>query len=146
MALQDMPTIAPLLRALRRLLRPTGRFVFAVPHPTFNIPGGSTLGHKEERSGSGSEVYFIELSRYMRVPPTKAVGSWGEPTPHYFFHRPLSTLLGAGFAAGFVLDALEEPTFGPKDRAPRPLGWAHFKDIPPVLLARLRPGGHASTG
>ncbi len=80
MALQDMPTIDPLLRALRRLLRPLGRFVFAVPHPAFNIPGGSTLGHKEDRSGAGTDVYFIELSRYMHVPPTKAVGSWGEPT------------------------------------------------------------------
>jgi hypothetical protein len=59
--------------------------------------------------------------------------------PHPYFHRPLSRLLGAGFAAGFVLDGLEEPAFGPDDRAGRPLGWANFKTVPPVLAARLRP-------
>jgi hypothetical protein len=59
--------------------------------------------------------------------------------PHPYFHRPLSRLLGAGFAAGFVLDGLEEPAFGPDDRAGRPLGWANLKTVPPVLAARLRP-------
>ena len=33
MALMDMPAIDPLLRALRHLLKPEGRFVFSVQHP-----------------------------------------------------------------------------------------------------------------
>lgn len=36
MALMDMPVITPLYRAVRRLLTPTGRFVFATSHPAFN--------------------------------------------------------------------------------------------------------------
>src|SRR5204863_4812420 len=36
MAMMDMPTIDPLLRAIRRLLKPAGRFVFSLSHPCFN--------------------------------------------------------------------------------------------------------------
>jgi hypothetical protein len=37
-----------------------------------------------------------------------------------------------------VLDGLEEPAFGPEQRSSRALSWANFRDIPPVLVARLR--------
>ncbi|HSH76946.1 MAG TPA: class I SAM-dependent methyltransferase [Herpetosiphonaceae bacterium] len=137
MTLHDMPTVEPLLHALRRLLKPGGRFVFSVPHPAFNMPGGSKLGLEEDRA-EGIEAYYVKVSNYLRVPVTKGVGTWGESTPHYFFHRPLSVLLGACFAAGFVLDGLDEPAFSPEDRAPRPLGWPSVKDIPAVLVARAR--------
>lgn len=140
MALQDMPTVDPLLRALVRLLKPSGRFVFAVPHPAFNIPGGSTFALEEhDRAGELVEVHSVRVSDYLRAQPSKGVGMPGEPVAHYYFHRPLGVLLGFCFAAGFVLDGLEEPVFGPEDQAGRPLGWANYKNIPPVLVARLRP-------
>ncbi len=139
MALQDMTVIEPLLHALTRLLKPCGRFVFSAPHPAFNVPAGSRLALEEEdRAGELVEVFYVKVSNYLRVPPTKGAGMPGEPAPHFYFHRPLNVLLGACFAAGFVLDALEEPAFGADDRAGRPLGWANFKDIPPVIVARLR--------
>ena len=51
----------------------------------------------------------------------------------------MSTLLGAYFAAGFVLDSLEEPAFGPGDVGTAPaLSWLTYHDIPPVLVARAR--------
>lgn len=146
MALQDMTMIEPLVHSLPKLLRPGGRFVFSVPHPAFNVPGGSKLALEEEdHAGELVEVYYVKVSNYLRVPPTKGAGMPGEPAPHYYFHRPLSVLLGACFAAGFVLDALEEPAFGPEDRAGRPLGWANYKDIPPVLVARLRRAGPSTS-
>lgn len=142
MALHDIADIGPLLRALPRLLRPGGRFVFSVPHPAFNFPAGSKLALEEEdREGGLVEVRSVKVSNYLRVPPAKGAGMPGEPVPHYYFHRPLHVLLGACFAAGFALDGLEEPAFGPEDQAGRPLGWASFKDIPPILVARLRPAG-----
>jgi 2-polyprenyl-3-methyl-5-hydroxy-6-metoxy-1,4-benzoquinol methylase len=140
MALQDMVAIEPLLRALPRLLAPGGRFVFSLPHPAFNYPGGTRFALEEEdRDGRLVETYYVKVSNYLRVPPVKGAGMPDEPAPHLYFHRPLSALLGACFEAGFVLDALEEPAFGPGDHAGRPLGWANFKDIPPVLAARVRP-------
>ncbi|MEA2511894.1 MAG: hypothetical protein QOJ59_1381, partial [Thermomicrobiales bacterium] len=51
----------------------------------------------------------------------------------------LAELFGACFAAGFVLDGLEEPAFEPGTAdAGRPFSWVNFPEIPPVLAARLR--------
>ncbi len=59
--------------------------------------------------------------------------------PHIYFHRPLQALLGAGFRAGFVLDGLEEPAFGPEHAdAQRLLSWYNFTEIPPALVCRMR--------
>jgi len=74
------------------------------------------------------------------MPPVKGAGAPGEPAPHYYYHRPLSALLGAAFAAGFVLDGLLEPAFRAEDAAQaRPLQWQKLRQIPPVLSGRLRP-------
>ncbi len=137
-ALHDIVDVAPLLRALARLLKPDGRFVFSVPHPAFNFAGGTTVGHEEtESDGRLVDRYYVKVFNYLRVPATKGVGITGEPAPHTQFHRPLSALLGACFEAGFVLDALVEPSYGPEHSSRRPLGWANFRDIPPFLIARL---------
>ncbi|MDP9380107.1 MAG: class I SAM-dependent methyltransferase [Chloroflexota bacterium] len=142
MALHDIADIAPLMRALPRLLKPTGRFVFSVPHPAFNFPLGAKLALEEEDyEGDVVEVRYVKVSNYLCVPPVKGAGMPGEPAPHYYFHRPLHVLLRACFESGFVLDGLEEPAFGQECEAGRPLGWANFKDIPPVFVARLRPAG-----
>jgi 2-polyprenyl-3-methyl-5-hydroxy-6-metoxy-1,4-benzoquinol methylase len=36
MAMMDMSDIAPMLSALRQLLKPSGRFIFSITHPCFN--------------------------------------------------------------------------------------------------------------
>jgi hypothetical protein len=49
--------------------------------------------------------------------------------------------LGEAFAAGLVLDGLEEPAFGKEHANPaRPLIWDNYWQIPPVMAARLRVG------
>jgi hypothetical protein len=53
----------------------------------------------------------LRVRQYRRLTPQKGIGILGQPQPHYYFHRPLRTLLGACFAAGMVLDGLEEPAF-----------------------------------
>ena len=54
--------------------------------------------------------------------------------------RLLQALLRAGFAAGFVVDALEERAFPPDNQPGRnPLGWSgKFSEFPPVLVVRMR--------
>jgi ubiquinone/menaquinone biosynthesis C-methylase UbiE len=138
-ALHDIADITPLLRALARLLKPDGRFVFSLPHPAFNFAGGTTVGREETETPDGiSETYFVKVFNYTRVAPALATGIAGETAPHTQFHRTLSALLGGCFDAGFVLDGLLEPSYGPGHVSKRPLGWANFKDIPPFLIARLR--------
>lgn len=139
MALMDMTAIEPLLRAIPRLLKPGGRFVFAVPHPCFNNNETRMCLEREDRAGELFERHAVQVANYLHQPPTKGVGMPDEPAPHYYFHRPLGELLGACFAAGLVLDGLEEPSFPHDPTKDGTLGWSTLRGIPPVLAARLRP-------
>ena len=140
MALMDMPVIAPLYRAVRRLLRPEGRFVFATSHPAFNSNNPIFFAEMEDRDGQLLTSSGVKIRGYLDIPPTKGVGAKDEPTPHYYYHRPLHELLGTAFEAGLVLDGLEEPGFRPDDtESPRLLSWYAVPQIPPVLAGRFRP-------
>ena len=141
MALFDMAEINPLLRALTRLLRPGGRFVFSVLHPCFNSARITHNAEADYTNGDLSFTYAVKVFGYLtaRVEPAQAI--FGQPKKQLVFHRPLQELLGACFTAGFVLDGLEEPGF-PSDHpaGKNPLSWGkNFSEIPPVLAARLRP-------
>jgi 2-polyprenyl-3-methyl-5-hydroxy-6-metoxy-1,4-benzoquinol methylase len=140
MVLMDIPVIDPLARAAVRLLRPGGRFVFAVQHPAFNSNAVRLCAESETR-GDGIEVtrHAVKLSDYLVVPAGKGPGMPGEPEPHWYFHRPLHELFGAFFRAGFVMDALEEPALTTQDVNPHELSWSNLPGIPPVLVARFVP-------
>ena len=143
MALMDMAIIDPLMRALRRLLKPNGRFVFSVQHPAFNSNAVTLVLEEEDREGALVETYSVKVSSYLHVPPGMGGGMPGEPVPHPYFHRPLSELFGACFRAGFVVDGMEEPSFAKPEGGSRSatigLSWENFAGIPPVLVARARP-------
>jgi 2-polyprenyl-3-methyl-5-hydroxy-6-metoxy-1,4-benzoquinol methylase len=140
MALFDMAEIDPLLSALTRLLRPGGRFVFSVLHPCFNGDRMVQVAEQQDRDGVVNTVYAIKTFGYMTPAVTHGLAMLEQPRPQVTFHRPLQTLLGACFAAGFVLDGLEERAFPPDHPAGKnPLGWSgKFSEIPPVLVARVR--------
>lgn len=140
MALFDMAAIDPLMRALARLLRPGGRFVFSVIHPCFNNPHMVQMAEMDDREGEVVTVYSIKIFGYMTPSATRGAAIAGQPKPQIYFHRPLQVLLGAGFEVGFVLDGLKERSFPPDHPQGRsPLAWGgNFSEIPPVLVARLR--------
>ena len=141
MALMDMSDIEPLMRALARLLRPQGRFVFSVMHPCFNSAHTKHVGELEDQGGQVIITYSIKVSRYMTPTLARGAAIPGQSHPQVYFHRPLETLLGAAFAQGLVLDGLQERAFAP-DHPPgsTALSWGgSFSEIPPVLVARLRP-------
>ncbi len=140
MALFDMAEIDPLMRALRRLLRPGGRFVYSVVHPCFNNPHIIQMAEMEDRGGDVVTIYSIKVSGYMTSTVARGAAIVGQPRPQLYFHRPLQVLLGAGLRVGFVLDALEERSF-PADHphGRSPLAWGgNFSEIPPVLVVRMR--------
>ncbi len=138
MALMDMPVITPLYRAVRRLLKPEGRFVFASSHPAFASNNPIFHIEQEDRGGQLIVTKAFKLVAYLEIPPVKAMGARNEPTPHYYYHRPLSQLLGEAFAAGLVLDALEEPAIEAEPNPARMLSWDSFPQFPPVMAGRLR--------
>jgi hypothetical protein len=63
-----------------------------------------------------------------------------QPIPHPYFHRPLSALLAPAFAAGLVLDAMEERAFPAENIGDDPaLSWdGRFSEIPAAIVGRLR--------
>ncbi len=138
MGLMDIAAIEPLLNALNELLKPGGRFVFSVMHPCFNSSGIHKLIEEEDQEGEIISTYSIKITSYATPSATKGLGVIGQPVPQYYFHRPLSLLFQHCFNAGFVLDGMEEPAFQGEIAANRPTSWANFKDIPPVLVARMR--------
>lgn len=144
MAIMDMASITPLLDGVLRLLRPQGRFVLSILHPCFNTSGTRLIAERDDKDRHVK--YAVQVNRYLSLVPELGVGITGQPSRHYYFHRPLSVLLSACFAAGFVLDAFEEPNPHAVPESAAPLSWDNFTEIPPVLVMRLiaRPRAGAS--
>ncbi len=141
MVLMDMASILPVARMVRRLLKPTGRMVFSVMHPCFNSTEGFTqIFEREDQEGEIIERLSVRVTRYIEPHAHKGQAMSGQPMAQNYFHRPLSTLLGVFFKAGFVVDALKEPVFPVDVPGDDGFGWLMYKDIPPVLSVRLRSG------
>ncbi len=138
-AMMDMATLDPLMSALAQLLKPGARFVFSILHPCFNSGAGmKRVIEEEDREGEIIDVYAVKISNYATPTTYKGLGVIGQPAPQYYFHRPLHVLFNAGFRAGFVIDALEEPVFDQNAKPNGPFSWENYREIPPVLIARLR--------
>jgi SAM-dependent methyltransferase len=138
MALMDLPVIAPLYRAVRRLLKPGGLLVVVTAHPSFNSNNPVFFSELSDEGGVLRRGYGIKLEAYLDVPPVKAVGAPGEPNPHFYYHRPLQTLLGEAFDAGLVMDGLIERGFPAAADENPPLGWSAVPQFPAILGMRLR--------
>jgi 2-polyprenyl-3-methyl-5-hydroxy-6-metoxy-1,4-benzoquinol methylase len=139
MALFDIAEIKSLFNALRELLKPGGRFVFSVIHPCFNNPHMKWVAEQEEMDGKIITSYSVKIHAYLTPTITRGVAIVGQPRPQLYFHRSLQDLLGVGFKAGFILDALQERAFPPDHPVGKnPLSWGgNFSEIPPVLVARM---------
>jgi 2-polyprenyl-3-methyl-5-hydroxy-6-metoxy-1,4-benzoquinol methylase len=138
MALMDIADIETLLSAVSKLLKPGGRFVFSQAHPCFNIRGVKMVAEEEDVEGELRVTYALKVSKYKDVQPGKVLGMVGQPAAQYWFQRTLSDLFNACFRAGFVLDGIEEPSFGDETPMKDLFSWANLKGIPPVLVARMR--------
>jgi 2-polyprenyl-3-methyl-5-hydroxy-6-metoxy-1,4-benzoquinol methylase len=138
MALMDMATMTPLLEALRQLLKPGGRFVFSLGHPCFQSAGATKAIEEAYCEGEILLRYAIKVSSYITPTTYKGMSIVGQPVPTRYFHRPLNVLFKHCFQTGFVLDGLEEPIFDTVSDNKRAFSWSNFKEIPPVLVARMR--------
>lgn len=138
MALMDMASIDPLFRALARLVRPGGRFVFTTMHPCFNSNDPHKLLEEIDRNGELVVTAAMKIEKYITPFHKLGLGIIGQPEAQYYFHRPLNLLLQPAFRAGWLIDGLEEPIFPPEKEGRRPFSWETFKEIPPVLAVRCR--------
>jgi SAM-dependent methyltransferase len=137
MAIMDIPKIEPLAAALRRLLRPGGRFVFSILHPAFNGSGTARVVEEVDDERGVRLLHSVKVSRYIRPRVSRGMALAGQPEAQWYFDRPISALLGTFFERGFVLDGLEEPVFEPS-QVDAGSTVAVFVELPAVLVARLR--------
>src|SRR5260370_281556 len=142
MAIMDMAEIDPLMRGIRQVVKPGGRFVFSLTHPCFNQAGVAHCAEEATVNGEVITTYSTKVTKYLHNSPQKGVAILGQPVPHYYFDRPLHMLFNACFRAGLVLHGLEEPAFNhPHDGSQvghMLIIWVYYNEIPPALVARLR--------
>ncbi|GIW76530.1 MAG: hypothetical protein KatS3mg104_1593 [Phycisphaerae bacterium] len=137
MALMDLPTIEPLFQATRKLLKPTGRFVFSVCHPAFNSPRHIHTAELISDNGKTQQRFGVKTEYYLTEYETLSEGLLHQPEPHPIFHRPISGIFNRAFEAGFVVDGFEEPSF-PYEKSANAFSFAKRPEIPPALVVRLR--------
>jgi 2-polyprenyl-3-methyl-5-hydroxy-6-metoxy-1,4-benzoquinol methylase len=139
MALFDMADIEPLFHALPKLVKPGGRFVFSLTHPSFNNTSSVHVAEEMDVDGQIVSTHSVKISRYMTIHQAHGAALRGQPRPQLYFERPLQYYLNLGFRNGFVLDGFEECAFPAGYPQNNPLSWGgNFSEIPPVLVARLR--------
>ena len=133
MVLMDMSDVGSLFSTLPRLLRPSGCFVLATSHPSFN---SAHALRQPGTDGSGE----LRVMSYRTPSRTLDVAIHGQPAKTACYHRTLAELLRPAFGAGLVLDALEEPSFS--GDAPQRLeshSWGgRYHEFPPLLVGRFR--------
>lgn len=106
MSLQDIEDLGATLAGVVRVLRPTGRLVFSVPHPCIDLPVREWARDREGRKTA------LQLDRYFDAGP--ALFHWNMPRLDYSWHTPCrrrtlgewSTLL---LEAGLRIRRLIEP-------------------------------------
>lgn len=135
----DMPEIATLFTTLARVLKSGGIFVFSLTHPCFHSAMIQRFAEMyEEEAGRFITRTGIKVSSYITPFSKKTEGIVGQPEPHWYFHRPISTLFRLGFDNGFMIDGLEEPNLPTSEPTRAGTSWADMTEIPPVLVVRMR--------
>jgi 2-polyprenyl-3-methyl-5-hydroxy-6-metoxy-1,4-benzoquinol methylase len=138
MAIMDMPEVVPLFALLSKVLTSDGTFVFSIAHPCFHSAEIQRFAELSEvEAGRHATRTGVKVSSYLSSSARKTEGIIGQPEPQWFFHRPLSALLGIGFDAGFVVNGLDEPRLPAK---PEKTGvrWSDMPEIPPILVVRMK--------
>jgi ubiquinone/menaquinone biosynthesis C-methylase UbiE len=123
MVLMDIADMAAAVAEFARVVRPRGRLVISITHPSFFM-------WCWERSAAGDKLWK-PVDDYLTARST-VIEFWG-PTRHY--HRPLSHYTSALSAAGFVIDELLEPL----PVSARTAEHDHLWRVPDFLMIRALP-------
>ena len=106
LALQNIENLQKTIEEAKRVLTPSGSFVFVLNHPSFRNPRQSYWGYDEK-----SSTQFRRVDEYMSESHYKIDMTPGSKTDKKFtvtFHRPLQVFVKALSKSGFALTRLEE--------------------------------------
>jgi len=133
--LQDVRRLDAALREMHRVLQPTGRLVFSITHPAFDVPPAHWVREPPD-SDRPEERPFIAVDRYF----DRVALYWaprGQPEI-VGFHRPLRDFTEGLRKAGFVIVRLEEPQPIPEAIERRYRQFADQLRIPNFLIVEAR--------
>ena len=105
LALQNIESINPVMRNVKRWLKPGGRFVMVTTHPCFRIPRQTHWGWDEQKKIQYRRVdlYGSESAIPIVTPPFTQSENFTVT-----YHRPLQSYFQALAEAGLCVDGLEE--------------------------------------
>ncbi len=143
LAMMNFGSIEPVFKGIAQSLRPGGRFVCVILHPSFRITGNSAWGWtNNERTREPIQYrridqYMSDLSENIIMNPGQvAKGKPAITTTTY--HRPMSKYIQALGAEGMFVDSIEEWT-SPKVSEPGPRAAAENlarREIPLFMAIR----------
>jgi ubiquinone/menaquinone biosynthesis C-methylase UbiE len=105
LAIQNMDPLAKVIGEVSRIVKPKGRFLIILNHPSFRIPRQSGWGFDEKRNLTYRRVdtYLSEMKIPINMHPSQA-----QTHMTWTFHRPLQSYTKALKQAGFVICDIEE--------------------------------------
>jgi len=133
MGVMSMPLLRPMFGGAWRVLKPRGIFVVVTLHPAF-----ATSGYKFAKSEQDGEPHGLTIERYLSRYVTHGVTNTAQKEPQIYFHRPLGELLADAFAAGLVLDGMEELAAPQQEIEQSRLMWNVLPEIPMAIALRFR--------
>lgn len=116
LCLQNMEHLETVIASTAAVLKPGGRMLWVLNHPSFRIPRQTSWGNEEERKIQYRRVdaYSSTLGIPIMMHPGKA-----DSESTISFHRSMETLTQAGFKAGLCLSGLGE-WYSHKESQPGP--------------------------
>jgi ubiquinone/menaquinone biosynthesis C-methylase UbiE len=127
MALMDIADVPAVFRAVHRILRPKGWFVFSITHPCFQTPISTWMDRPDGTVWRAIRGYFAEVFWHS----DNSSGVRGQVGA---YHRMLSTYVNALVEAGLCLERLCEPQASGHVVGRMP----GYGEVPAVLVARCR--------
>ncbi|MDR2539684.1 MAG: class I SAM-dependent methyltransferase [Chlamydiales bacterium] len=106
LALQNIPSIAPLLQTAWEHLKKNAPLILVLNHPSFRIPRQSSWGIDLEK-----KVQYRRMDCYMtplQIPIQTRPSLKNQSEITWSFHYPLSTYSALLKNAGFVIDLIQE--------------------------------------
>ncbi|OGG60296.1 hypothetical protein A3C89_00885 [Candidatus Kaiserbacteria bacterium RIFCSPHIGHO2_02_FULL_50_50] len=103
LALQNMEQLEKVFAEVARVLKPNGRFVFVLNHPTFRIPKVSSWGFE------GNHAQYRRIDKYLSAFKAKIDMRPGTDTSHtWSFHYSLQDIMKSLRKSNFAITRLEE--------------------------------------
>lgn len=108
MALMDIPDLEATFEAVARVLKPQGRFIFALLHPCFETP--FRVPFQSVEADEAGAFQHLRVQRYFEEGYWQS-GGLGVRGRVGAYHRRLSTIVNGLIPAGFQITHLQEPQF-----------------------------------